>query len=94
MGVSLASNTALCDKWKPAMPGKVLVLCAEDDTDEIHRRIRSITQYVEHRIQYSKDALDILGYTLTHQSNLTSLILDLFLLFIYFIVSFPIRKNH
>jgi hypothetical protein len=78
MGVALASNTALCDKWKPAMPGKVLVLCAEDDTDEIHRRIESITKYVAHKIGHSKDALDILGYTLSHDEFYSRLRENLF----------------
>lgn len=65
MGVALASNTTLCDQWKVSIPGKVLILCAEDDTDEIHRRIYAITNYVRNKIIESKDIYNIEGYTLS-----------------------------
>lgn len=65
MGVALASNTTLCDQWKVSIPGKVLILCAEDDTDEIHRRIYAITNYVREKIIASKDIYNIEGYSLS-----------------------------
>lgn len=42
LGVSIACGTALCGHWGIGQSGKVLMLLAEDDEEEIHRRLQVI----------------------------------------------------
>ena len=42
LGASIATGVDLAGHWKVGETGGVLMLCAEDDVDEIHRRIHRI----------------------------------------------------
>jgi RecA-family ATPase len=42
LAYAVASGEPLLGRWQPAEPAGVLVLCAEDDTDEIHRRLHRV----------------------------------------------------
>jgi len=66
IGVSLASGTPLCNIWRPAMLGKILILCAEDDEDEIHRRIKAITSHIKKRLS-SGDIAKSMGNGITEE---------------------------
>ena len=44
LGVSIAGGISLCGNWEPEQSGKVLILLAEDDEGEIHRRIQGIVR--------------------------------------------------
>lgn len=44
LGVSVACGMSLCGHWEPEQPVKVLMLFAEDDKDEIHRRMQVIVR--------------------------------------------------
>jgi len=46
LGVSVATGIDLAGHWRVGEVGGVLVLCAEDDEDEIHRRIHKIKDYL------------------------------------------------
>lgn len=47
LGVSVATSIDLAGHWKAGETGGVLVLCAEDDYEEIHRRIHTIQQRLQ-----------------------------------------------
>lgn len=42
LGVSIATGVPLCELWKVGEQGKALLLLAEDETDEVHRRLDRI----------------------------------------------------
>lgn len=57
LAVSVATGLPLAGHWHVSEPGNVIMLCAEDDQDEIHRRLHRI---VDHFQQESHN-LDALG---------------------------------
>lgn len=46
LGVTVATGVDLADHWKAGETGGVLMLCAEDDNDEIHRRLNRIYMHM------------------------------------------------
>ncbi|HRN64081.1 MAG TPA: AAA family ATPase, partial [Alicycliphilus sp.] len=43
LAVGVATGLPVANHWQVSQPGNVLVFCAEDDDDEIHRRLKRIT---------------------------------------------------
>ena len=46
LAVGVASGLPVADHWEDGEPGSVLVFFAEDDEDEIHRRLKRITDHL------------------------------------------------
>ncbi|MDB5810499.1 MAG: Primase 1 [Betaproteobacteria bacterium] len=47
LGAAVAAGLPFCDTWETGEPGEALVLLAEDDDAEIHRRLFHIVRYLE-----------------------------------------------
>jgi hypothetical protein len=42
MAVAIATQTLLANHWKVDSPGATLILCAEEDNDDLHHRLRDV----------------------------------------------------
>lgn len=42
LAVAVATNTRLADRWQVDSPGSSLILCAEEDDDDLHHRLRDV----------------------------------------------------